>query len=282
MHKNTKWANQILALQKPDGSWGNFHSLSVKNSQHITTEQALRRLKILGYTIQDPSIERAVSYMQECLCHRKEIPDRREKILSWDIFVSMMLAAWIREFTKECPQANQIAESWTKILQKSFASGEFSSAAYNQEYENQFDQKPCGGRLKDFVSFYQVSLAADCLGKGTQFHVVSHILHHPSGIYYVYEQPLNRLPNSFTSKQAVKYLAAIELLAKYRYGRKHLGFVRDWLIENQLDHGEWDMGPQAKDGVWFPLSDTWRKEEFRRQDCTERIKGLLSLLHTEE
>lgn len=51
MHKDTKWAKQIISMQRKDGAWGDFHTLSVSSNSPITTEQALRRLERLGFTI---------------------------------------------------------------------------------------------------------------------------------------------------------------------------------------------------------------------------------------
>jgi hypothetical protein len=48
-YKDGKWAKKIIELQHDDGSWGYFHTLSNPSSnQPMTTEQALRRLEILG------------------------------------------------------------------------------------------------------------------------------------------------------------------------------------------------------------------------------------------
>ena len=63
-------AAQVLALQNPDGTWGSqFHTLSMPDRRRglMTTEQALRRLCILGYTIEDEPIRRAVDCMVSCL-----------------------------------------------------------------------------------------------------------------------------------------------------------------------------------------------------------------------
>ena len=70
MHKDTKWAKQIIALQEDDGKWGCFHSLSKFYGAPLTTEQALRRLERLGYSIEDECISRAVAYMDDCLTGR--------------------------------------------------------------------------------------------------------------------------------------------------------------------------------------------------------------------
>ena len=67
MMENSRWAKEIISLQKPDGSWGYFHTLSnPTKSQPITTEQALRRLKILGLTENDEPIQRALKYIESC------------------------------------------------------------------------------------------------------------------------------------------------------------------------------------------------------------------------
>ncbi len=56
-YRNSKWASEIIELQKDDGSWGYFHTLSNPSKRNpITTEQAIRRLEILGYTINDKPI----------------------------------------------------------------------------------------------------------------------------------------------------------------------------------------------------------------------------------
>ncbi|MGI6537913.1 MAG: hypothetical protein ACOX22_06190 [Caldicoprobacterales bacterium] len=110
-YRNSKWASEIIELQKDDGSWGYFHTLSNPSKRNpITTEQALRRLEILGYTINDKPIIKAVSYMQDCLAGKKSIPDRREKLHDWDIFTALMLSTWIRRFTKNDYNANDIAK----------------------------------------------------------------------------------------------------------------------------------------------------------------------------
>ena len=82
------------------------------------------------------------------------------------------------------------------------------------------------------------------------------------------------MPDEFQSKQASRYLAAIELLTRYESGKDKLSFAYDWLKANQQTDGTWDMGAAAKDGVYFPLSDRWNKTT-RIVDSTHRISKLL-------
>ncbi len=78
--KTGKWAEKIIELQHNDGSWGYFHTLSNPTpKQPITTEQALRRLEILGFSIEDKPIQKALNYLNNCLIGKSKIPDREEK-----------------------------------------------------------------------------------------------------------------------------------------------------------------------------------------------------------
>lgn len=276
MHKDGKWARQILSLQQPDGSWGYFHSLSEPRKHPMTTEQALRRLRRLGYTMEDECIQRAVQYMTRCLTGADAIPDPREKLHNWDIFTALILSTWIRLFTKDAAPANQMADRWAEIITHAFSSGQYDHNQYVSAYQRIHGLKPGGGRLIDFVNFYPIALLPGLLDQQTEHAFLEYVLHKEGGMYYIYESRLDILPESFESKQASRYLAAIELLSEYPLAGKHLEFVVDWLNEHRNERGCWDMGPNANDKIYLPLSDSWRKVDIREADCTERVCALLA------
>lgn len=273
MHKEGKWAGRILDMQNEEGRWGWFHSLSQRSDKPITTEQALRRLERLGYTVEDPCIQKALTYMDDCLNGEKEMPDGKEKVSDWNVFSSLILAANIRRFTSENAAANRVAEQWAAVITRAFASGVYDHQAYEAAYRGIL--KPRYGRINRFETFYPVSLLVGCLDERTECAMTEHLLAYERGIYYICERRLSDLPSDFASIEASRYLAAIELLAPYRYARHKLQFVADWLIENKNEKGKWDMGASVRDGIYFPLSDDWRKKTRREADCTERIEKLL-------
>lgn len=83
----SKWIQEIVNLQHEDGSWGLFHALSQpSNKRPITTEQALRRLRILGLTKDDECVRRALEYTEKCLSGVSSIPDYAEVKPDWDLF----------------------------------------------------------------------------------------------------------------------------------------------------------------------------------------------------
>lgn len=274
-HRNSRQAEKILALQREDGSWGCFHTLS--RGEVRTTEQAIRQLMILGYTVEDDCLRRAAAYLEDCL-GKCWIPDGREKTHNWDIFVQMMLASWLRRLHAGSPAADTVAAKWASVLRGAFQSGAYVHGDYTAAFCRVFGEKPRGGRLLDFVQPYVITLVNGCLDAETEARMFDYILQHEPGMYYIYSAKLAEVPAEFQSRQANWYLSAMELLAAYPRQREKLRFVRDWLYANRNERGGWDMGSTVKDGVYFPLSDDWRKKGAREKDCTERVLELLRLL----
>ncbi len=277
---DSKWARDILSLQKDDGSWGYFHTLSEPRKFPLTTEQALRRLQILGYTIKDKPIQRAVVYMEECLAGKLPFPDRREKTVNWDTFVELMLSTWIRRFTDESEKANRTALTWAGVISRGVKDGVFDAESYRAAYEDAFGFKLEKNRTYDISDFYHVSIAAGNLDEETEAAVFDYWMNHGRGIYYVYDRRLSDLPEEFASKRASHYLGAVEMLSKYSNNLRRLGFVKDWLIFHRNADGKWDMGSATNDKIYFPLSDSWRLKAAREADCTYRIQNLLNAINT--
>ncbi len=279
-HKNGVHAQKLIALQREDGAWGHFHSLSQISGSPVTTEQALRRLERLGFTKSDPPIQKALSYMRACLAGEKEIPDRREKTHDWDMFTRTMLAAWIRRFTKADALANEIAAQWGKTVSAAYEDGHYDHGAYLAAYRGTFGARPFGGRLIDFRAFYEISLVSATLDPRVERAFSKDVLSHPTGIYYVYGATLLSPPEDFSSKDASRYLAAVELMLEYESSacRTLLSPAAKWLKAHRGADGLWDMGAKVKDNIYFPLSDSWRTASDRKRDCTERIMRALERL----
>jgi len=271
-----KWACEIIALQNEDGTWGEmFHALSVPAKRYpLTTEQALRRLWVLGYAIEDEPIRKAVDYMKACLRGERKVDDYAEKGFDWPWFQRFMLSTWVRIFEPENELAGSFARQWGEIIEKAFERGAYDKEAYIAAFVAQFSPGR-GKRIPEFHNFYALNLLPGVLTARTESLLLDSILSWPGGIYYIYEKTLADLPEVFASKATSHYLNALEILARYGSAVEKLGFTVDWINAHRDENGQWDLGAKASDGVYFPLSDSWRRVEDRKADCTEQINRLL-------
>ena len=276
--KDGKWAKEIIDLQHQDGSWGYFHTLSKPTSkQPLTTEQALRRLEILGYTINDTPIQKAVKYLQNCLIGKENLPDRAEKQLDWEKFRDLMISTWIKRFIPDDKRVIDLSKKWAEIVNGSFVKNEFNQS----NFDFLFYKVLCYDKTKKairFMTFYPISLVANNLSKDIEPIFFKYILNYDKGItYFNYAKPLNILPQCFESKETSAYIREIELLTEYKSikCKNQLLFVKKWIQDNKIKDSEWDMGKESKDGIYLPLSDSWKLKEDRIRDCSYKINQLL-------
>lgn len=276
--KDGKWAREILNLQHQDGSWGYFHTLSKPTpKQPLTTEQALRRLEILGYTINDKPIQKSIKYLQNCFIGKDNIPDRAEKQLDWEKFKYLMISTWIKKFIPDDKNANDLSKKWAEIVNGSFVNNEFDQNNFNFLFYKILNYDKTKKPIR-FMTFYPIFLVANNLSKNIEPVFFNHILNYDKGItYFNYAKPLNILPQYFESKETSAYIREIEFLTEYKNNtcKKQLLFVKEWILKNKINDNEWDIGKESKDGIYFPLSDSWKLKEDRIKDCSYKINQLL-------
>lgn len=279
-YRNGKIAQLILELQNEDGTWGDvFHSFAIPNNKtRLTTEQALRRLKILGFTMNDAPIRRAVNCMVSCMRGERKIDNYWEKTLDWDLYTKLMLSTWIRIYDPNNPVALEFAGKWANIIEKAFENGMYDDKAYRNAYQWELYQGREGKKEIGFMNFYQINLLQGLLSERTENCLLDYILQSDSGIYYVYNKPIRHLPAIFASMETSRYLAAIDILSGYEAAKEKLVFVTEWLEKNKDENGQWDLGSKVRDNIYFPLSDSWRAAENRKEDCTYKISMILQKL----
>lgn len=267
--RQSKWAQKLLATQNEDGGWGCFHTLSAGAP---TTEQALRRLEILGFTEADSCIKKALEYMDVYL-GTGTFPNGNEKSKGWNIFCDRAIAVWICRFTQKNERANAIADQWADVITQAFIGGDFDADAYAAAFEDAFGMKPKHG-FKNISNFYTVSLLRGRLDSKTDAAVLDYLLNASGGIYYICEGPLIEPPKEFQSRHANHYLSALELMSGYSSAPTKLRFAAQWLEAQRAPDGTFDLGALARDMVNLPLSDH-RGREGRVVDCTYRVERLL-------
>jgi hypothetical protein len=279
--KDGKWAKKILELQQDNGSWGYFHSLSNPTpKQPMTTEQALRRLEILDFTINDIPIQKTIKYLHNCLIGKENIPDRYEKGSDWKTYLDLMVSTWIKRFTPDDKIANNISNKWSEIINNSFIENVFSQQVYESMYNKIFCPEK-DKHIWGFMNFYGVSILANNISKNIEPVFFEYVINYPTGIYYFgYNKSISTLPEVFQSKKTSDYIRMIELLTSYKNKkcRDKLFFIREWFESNKSKDNGWDLGKSSKDNILLPLSDSWKKDEDRIKDCTFIMNKIMKKL----
>ena len=278
--RSGKWADAILRQQQPDGTWpGGFHGLAQPGTgkKTLTTEQALRRLHVLGFTAADEPIRRCLDTMAACLRGERKIDSYWETGIDWAMYEPLMLAAWIRLYDPEQPDALAFASRWARVAEAGFSGGSHDSDAWNAACEAEFHRAARHPRPLGFSALYHTMLLPGLLSPTTEAALVRHVLH--TGMYYIHERPLTPPPACFQSRETSRWLAALSLLTAYPAAREELAFAKVWLHLNARPDGAWDMGAACADRVYLPLADSWRSEAVRAADCTSYVRRALALLH---
>lgn len=259
----------LINYQKEDGSFGPFHSMS-KNSQ-ITTEKALNRFFYLGLDKNNPIVEKTLSYVRKCFHGDLEIPDRKEKVMQWNVFEKLMFGTWLVIFKKEDEDVRKLQSIWRDLIKESISEGKFNLDLYKTNYQRAFGRLKAGQRVIDPTSFYMVNFLRNQLDDYTSMAYFEYVME--KGIYYIYDKNLHDLPKVFDHKNTIYYLIAISLAAPYTRDKGSLNFVKEWLLNNQAQDGLWHMKNLKSDGIIFPTSSSWRAKESKLNDINNFIKN---------
>lgn len=261
----------LAAVQNPDGGFGRFHSMSKDNA--LTTEKALRRFWFLNLNQSNPVVKKCLEYVRKCLYKEITIPDRREKVINFEVFTELMFASWLNLFQVNDDIILSIQSKWKSVIENSIQDEQFNYTEYKKQYRLMFGKE--GLREISPSSFYMVSLLTNILNPQAKQAYFQYIME--TGIYYIYDRNLYDLPETFDSKTTIYYLIAIKLIAPYAR-ENNLDFVKEWLYEKRNSNGIWEMPKLKSDGIIFPISDNWRKLESKSADINRFIHDVISRL----
>lgn len=264
----------LRKLQFDDGSFGPFHSMSSNGA--MTTERALRRFYYLNLTSDHEIVRKTLKYVSECLDRDTIIPDRREMAIHWDAFCDLMFSSWLFLFSCHSSKVKEVRLQWISILEQSIVNGTFDKKKYSEVYRYYIKQLNSWERVINPASFYVVVLVKDGLSEAAKKSYLDYMMQ--QGIYYIYDKPLNRLPEKFGTKTSFEYLEAIRLVLPYTKDKEELLFIKEW-IDKQIYQIDEVMLYIKADGMMFPrLSENWRKKKSKQDDIASYLMGFSKIL----
>jgi hypothetical protein len=275
--QNSLNIKEIANEQWVDGGWGAFHSRSTRLKQRIpSTEVGVERSLALGLDATHPILEQATKYLLSIINGETPFPDYHEKNDRWKTGMRLFLASTLSLIHPNHPVLDEDRNLWLSIAKMTFQSG-----MYSEKDEIEAHTKFTGATVKDSYlvlnSRYQLNILGSIPGTlpvELETALLRWLWERPDGIGYL-GIPFNREPPR-TPSQIDRWLASLELLA--RSFPLWVNFTQgaiDWLWNRQNEQGYWDFGTKPSSLSNLPLSDSWKKKEYRVFDWTTRVLMLL-------
>ncbi len=275
---DSRWVRELAREQRPDGSWGRFHSRDSTSAQRIgTTETGVERALALGLDAAHPVLEKAARYLMGILDGSIAFPDPPERNTRWPIGTRLFAAATLALLRPDDPILHGARGYWIGIARRSFASGTHDPVAELRAHRERSGLDIRELRYLDLGGKYQLALLgsrARALPTRLEAQLLDWICHRKNGIGYL-SVPLSQWPVPVKAGRFERWLASHELLCRFPSWRDFARACIGWLWERRNDRGMWDFGPRAPHSRVLPLSESWRKTASRERDHTVRILTLL-------
>lgn len=272
----------LSGRQLPDGSFGRFAlQTGLDNPNGGANEAALIRALSLGLDEHHPMMASLRQYLESELeksVQRCQHPHDGEEML---LARMLVLSGCLRQLNSRHPDVLQTISHWQTILTASFNGNEFQSSIFRDRCDEifGFDNGFWPEHWPEFgFSRSMLLLMKDQLPYAVEQGMISYLINNTRGIYPISNRSLKYFPLEFASRECIRFISSLELLAQYLGAAGFLRSAADWIWEQLGSGGYWDLGKQAGDQLYLPLSGSWRSKYVRQRDCTVRILILLSKL----
>jgi hypothetical protein len=276
--ESSHWVLELGREQWSDGSWGRLHSRDCAAGQKIpTTEAGVERALALGLTAEHPILHRAVQYLAGVLEGASSYRDRAEKNDRWPTGVRLFAAATLAQIAPQQMSLDREWSLWSEILGRSFAGGAYDPRAQAQAHRALTGASAMGSYLV-LCNKYAVTLLgarAEFLPKELEAEFVGWLWSLKAGVGYLGE-PLHGPPRPPKPSTIDRWMQSQELLSQFPTWCTLASGVMEWLWEQRIVEGWWDLGPRASTSLVLPLSDSWRTKKARALDWSTRVMALLS------
>lgn len=275
--EKSRWVAKLRTDQRPDGSWGRFHSEDTKRRQEIpTTEFGVERALALGLDASHPILENAIRYLVSLLDGTIEFPDPPEKNNRWLTGSRLFAASTLARIQPDNPALKETMELWSAIAEKTFASG-----AYDPEAEIAAHRQHTGATVKGSYlrlrGKYQLALLGarpNLLSQKTESSLANWLRHNPEGLGYL-DMLLSPPRLDFTPSQMERWFTSAEIMSHFSASRSWASEIEMWMMADHNREDAWGFGARASHTAFFPLSENWKDKSTRILDWRTRTLILM-------
>ncbi|MFW9855131.1 MAG: hypothetical protein ACFFFG_08715 [Candidatus Thorarchaeota archaeon] len=278
--RRSRWIDILEQEQRPDGSWGRFHSLNTMKRQKIgTTEWGVERAVSLGLNLEDIVIKRVIEYLHQLIKGNVRFPDPEEKNERWPIGTRLFVASILALVQPTDPILTPIWHQWIEIIKATFGSGEYSVLKEVQAHRDIHGLVVPKNNLHYLHANnkYLVTLLgsrADQLPNLLEKRFFNWLWRNKKGLGYV-GVPVNVKPNLSRPPSVEAWFTSQEILSRFPSWQRAAGRTITWLWEIQKADNFWDFGERIPTSRFLPLSENWRRRRNRYIDWTTRVLLLL-------
>jgi hypothetical protein len=273
----SRGVRHLVNAQRPDGSWGRFHSADVSARQTVpTTEFGVERGLALGLDASHAILAKAATYISGILQGTTSFPDPPERNPRWSLGVQLFASATLARINPTLSVLNSQNELWRSIALEAFATDEYDAVAEAGAHRA---RTGLIGDLRYLTldSKYHAALLgarASLLPPRVQRAYLRWLWQKPDGLGYK-RVALHPPPAHAQASAFELWLSSLELLTPFAGWHDFAKPAVDWLWTQRTDNGCWDFGPRSPSSAFFPLADNWRLRRARQVDWTTRILLLL-------
>jgi len=134
MNKHERVTKKLLDGQRPNGSFGRFHTMDSKLKQKIpTTQAAVWLMYDNSFTRENEICENTCLYMERLLNDLSLWPDEWEKNKWFKPAVPLFIASSLALFDSKDKKYKEICDIWINLLVSAFETNDYSAEKTNVE-----------------------------------------------------------------------------------------------------------------------------------------------------
>jgi len=139
MNKHEKVTKKLLDEQRPDGSFGRFHTMDSKLRQKIpTTQAAVWLMYDNSFTRENEICDKTCLYMERLLNDLSLWPDAWEKNKWFKPAVPLFIASSLALFGSKDKKYKEICDTWINLLVSAFEANDYSADKINAKSKTSF------------------------------------------------------------------------------------------------------------------------------------------------
>jgi hypothetical protein len=287
--KQTRWYRQIADNQLPDGSWGPFHSSSIrKDGRSFVTQTYVGRIVALGLNKKDACVAKAIKYMEFLLRNKNLYPDRpvclRGHEQDWYSFVVPMA---VTPFLVQLDPDNRLAGKYARMLadlvevyyttndavrrEENFY--ELKKKLYSiRRYVRRGKEKPNLGTYRYCypLSSRYVTLPVEVLRKH-----LTYMLQTQGALYYCYGRWKMEEPVQVTDWRFPQWLRGLHQLSSIPEWHRFSAPLYNAIWGQRDENGLWTMS-NSKKNKGHQISSSWRRKQNVTIDHSTAILRILN------